>query len=93
MKNKQRMKNDLATDNRREAVDRTLSNNRNRNDALTQERRFESDKTLNKNRARNDEITTKRREIRDANSPKGVLAIFLLILIVLVIGSYFIFIF
>jgi hypothetical protein len=93
MTNNQRMKNDMATDNRREVADKTLSKSRDRNDALTQERRFKADKTMGMNRARNDEITAERREIKDANSPKGALAIFLLILIVLAIGSYFIFIF
>ena len=93
MTNIQRMRNDLATDNRREVADKTLSNDRDRNDALTQERRFKADKKLRDNRNRNDEITVKRREIKNANSPKGALAIFLLILIVLAIGSYFIFIF
>ena len=93
MKQLQRMKNDRVTTERREMTDKTLSNSRDRNDALTQERRFESDKKLRDNRNRNDEITSKRREIKDAKSPKGALAIFLLILIVLAIGSYFIFIF
>jgi len=90
MTNNPRIKNDIATDDRREAADKTLSNNRDRNDALTQERRFKADKTMRENRARNDGITADRREIKDANSPKWALAIFLLVLIVLVIGSYFI---
>jgi hypothetical protein len=92
MINNQRIKNDMATDNRREAADKTLNNNRDRNDALTQERRFKADKVMGKNRARNDKRTVDRRERKDANSPKGALAIFLLILIILAIGVYFIFI-
>jgi len=92
MANLQRLKNDMKTDNRREAADKTMSNDRDRNDALTQERRFKADKTMSENRIRNDEITADRRELKDANSPKWALAIFLLMVIILVFGVYFIFI-
>jgi hypothetical protein len=92
MENIRRMKNDLATDERRETADRTLSKERDRNDALTQERRFKADKTMGKNRASNDEITVDRRKKKDANSPKRALVVFLLILIFLAVGTYFIFI-
>lgn len=86
------MKNDLATDNRREAADKIRSNSREKNDALTQERRSQADKTMDKNRAKNDEITANRREMKDANGPKWALAIFLLVLIILSVWAYFIFI-
>lgn len=91
MTNLRRLKSDIATVERREMADKTMSNNRDKNDASTQERRFESDKTMGKNRAKNDETTADRREIKDANGPQGALAIFLLILIVFAIGFYFIF--
>ncbi|PIN88673.1 hypothetical protein COU61_03885 [Candidatus Pacearchaeota archaeon CG10_big_fil_rev_8_21_14_0_10_35_13] len=84
------MKSDMATDDKREAADKALSNSRDRNDALTQERRFEADKTMGENRARNDEITADRREIKDASSPKWALAILLLVA-VLVVGTVLIF--
>ncbi|MDP3917240.1 MAG: hypothetical protein Q8Q42_03045 [Nanoarchaeota archaeon] len=92
MINQQRKANDMATNETRETTDRALSKSRDKNDALTQERRFEADATLKKNRAKNDEITADRRETKDANSPKGALAIFLLILIILSVGVYLIFI-
>lgn len=86
-----RLKNDVATIDKREEADKAKSEDRDRNDALTQERRFEADKTMAENRSRNDEATIDRREIKDAKGPQGALAVFLLILIVLAVGSYFTF--
>ncbi|MDP4039813.1 MAG: hypothetical protein Q8P57_04525 [Candidatus Pacearchaeota archaeon] len=83
MTNKQRMKSDIATDERREATDKALSKNRDKNDALTQERRFEADATLRKNRAINDGITADRREIKDE---KGSTVIVMSMLIGLAAG-------
>ena len=68
MANLRRLKNDIATMDKREEADKVKSDNRNRNDALTQERRFEADKTMNEKRTKNDEITADRRVIRDAIS-------------------------
>jgi len=87
MTNAQRMRNDMATDKRRESADKTMSKSRDKNDALTQERRFEADRTMDKNRIRNDEITSDRRDSKDANSPRRwALAIFLWVLIIFLIG-------
>ena len=61
------------------------------NDELTKERRFKTDKTMAENRLRNDEITANRRGIKDGK-PGMALAIFLLILVVLAIGSILIFV-
>ncbi|MFA5953435.1 MAG: hypothetical protein WC812_02485 [Candidatus Pacearchaeota archaeon] len=67
MTNKQRMENDLATMDRREAADNTMDDNRIRNDKLTTERRANIDrwvrasKTTRDNRIRNDELTGERR--------------------------------
>jgi hypothetical protein len=90
MTNIQRMKNDVATDERRETTDRALSKSRDRNDALTQERRFEADATLKKNRARNDEATANRRNLKDGN--KDMVLAISFILIALAIVTFFIFI-
>lgn len=60
----QMLKNDLATIDKREIVDRATVNSRNRNDALTQERRFKADKTIGQNRLKNDEMTADRREMK-----------------------------
>ena len=93
MANNQRMKNDIATDSRREDEDRALSKNRDKNDALTQERRFKADETMVKNRAKNDEMTVDRRIRRDANDPPwGALALFFLVFVLLATVAYFIFI-
>lgn len=91
MTNRQRMKNDMTTMNRREMADQTRKDNRIKNDELTKEKRFNADKTMEGNRLRNDEITANRREINDRN-PGRDLAIFLLILLVLIVGAYLIFI-
>ena len=88
MKQRQRIKNDLATTDKRHMADKAKSDNRNRNDSLTQERRFEADKTMADNRTRNDEITANRREMKDARGPKGAFLVFVLILIVLAIGLF-----
>jgi hypothetical protein len=91
MTNRQRMKSDIATIDRREMTDKTTRDNRIRNDKITGERRFKADKTVEKSRLRNDEITANRREIKDGNM-NTALAISLLILIVLAVGAYFVFI-
>ena len=64
---KQRMESDMATIDKREIADKTLSDNRNRNDLLTEERRFEEDRgemasnTLTDIRNKNDHLTQDRR--------------------------------
>jgi hypothetical protein len=87
MTNMQRMNSDIATMDRREAEDKTLSNSRDRNDSLTQERRFEADKTKAENRLRNDELTANRRETKDVNQDM-VLSISLFLLILLFAGTF-----
>ncbi len=61
----QRFESDMATIERRETADKTLSDSRNRNDILTQERRFNVDKIRGEKRLRNDEMTANRRETKD----------------------------
>jgi len=85
------MENDIATMNRRDATDKTVMDNRNRNDEMTEDRRSKVDESVEKSRLRNDEITANRREAKDGNRDMA-LAISSLILIVLVVGSFFIFI-
>jgi len=91
MTNVQRMESDMATMDRREMADKTLSDNRNRNDLLTQERRFKADKTMGENRLKNDEMTANRRETKDGNLNMTLL-ISLSILAVLAVAALFIFI-
>jgi hypothetical protein len=88
MLNKQRMKNDLATTERRDAEDRNVEYDREKNDELTTERRFQVDKTMEKNRDRNDEMTASRREQKDGNLGQ-VLAVFLAIAIIVEIVIIF----
>jgi hypothetical protein len=86
MTEKQRMKSDIATMDRRDAADKILIDSRDKNDALTQERRFEADKTMNQHRLKNDELTADRRDMEDVRNgkPSLVLAAFLLISVVFV---------
>ncbi len=85
------MKNDLATMERRETIDKITKDNRTRNDELTSERRSRADKTTDENRTRNDELTSERRDVKDWDSNRA-LTIFLLVLVILVVSAYFIFI-
>ena len=61
------MKNDIATIEKRETADKTLSDKRNRNDQLTEERRYYADvcetpdRALIDSRNRKDELTGDRR--------------------------------
>ena len=57
MTNIQRMKSDLATEDRREIEDERVRENRLRNDDLTEERRTKADKIVDMSRLRNDETT------------------------------------
>jgi hypothetical protein len=91
MERHQRMKNDIATNERRETADHVLSSNRDRNDKLTQERRFKADKIIGKNRARNDETTVNRRKKKDSNSPLGAIVVFLIILMMLAFVALLVF--
>lgn len=90
MTNTQQMKNDMATEDRRETADATMKDNRIRNDELTRERRIRADRTTDLNRLRNDEATSDRREMKDGNR-SNALAVSLLVLAILTIGAYFIF--
>ncbi len=91
MANKQRMKSDMSTSDRRELADKTMKGSRARNDELTLERRSRADETMDDNRLRNDELTAHRRAMKDGNFG-AALAIASLILIILVAGVFFIFI-
>jgi len=88
---KQRMENDIATMDKRNIADETMRDNRNKNDELTRERRFDADNTMDKNRLRNDRITANRREIKDENW-NTVFAIFLLTVVAVAVGTFFLFI-
>ena len=83
----QRLKNDIATIDRRQMTDFSIRENRIRNDELTRDRRVKYDKILRKKRLRNDEITESNREIKDGN-PRMTFVIFLLLLLVLTVGIY-----
>ena len=84
----QRVKNDVATSDKRDVADKITSDDRNRNDELTKERRVKADKTIEQNRLRNDNITVNRRGVKDRN--KSVAAAILL-LIFLAVGTFLIF--
>jgi hypothetical protein len=88
MTNRQRMKNDSATEDRREMADKARRENRIRSDRLTKERRDNADKNMREKRLRNDEMTSHRRKINDRN-PWRTLAISLLLLVILAIGAYY----
>jgi len=90
MTNNQRMKNDKITEDKREMADQIVRDNRIKNDELTMERRYKADKTRDEDRLRNDEMTDSRRKINDRN-PWRTLAISLLILAALAIGTYYFF--
>lgn len=85
----QRIKSDTETIDRREVADKATRDDRKRNDELTKERRYKVDKNIENNRLKNDEITSNRREIRDGNLSL-VLGISLLVLTILVIGTFFV---
>ncbi len=59
----QRMRNDVATIDKRELADKTMKDNREKNDELTKVRRSRADQAMKQSRLRNDEITVNRREI------------------------------
>ena len=86
MTEKQRMRSDMATMDKREAADKILIDSRDKNDALTQERRFEADRIMNQNRLKNDELTADRRDMEDTRNgkPSLLLAAYLLVSVVLV---------
>jgi hypothetical protein len=90
----QRINSDIATMDRREAVDKILIDNRDRNDALTQERRFQADKTMSKSRLKNDELTADRRDMEDVRNgkPSLVLAAYVLASVVLIVAIFSMFI-
>jgi len=88
MTNRQRMESDTATTDRRDMADKTMRDNRIRNDELTKERRDKADKIMEDKRVRNDEMTTNRRKINDRN-PWKTIAISLLIIAALAIGTYY----
>ena len=89
MANRQRMESDIATIDRRASADNLIKENRIRNDELTIERRARADKVIEDKRSKNDEMTADRRKRNDQFS--GSWVIFLLILIILAVGAYFIF--
>lgn len=91
MTNSQRIKNDIATGDKREIADKVTRENRIRNDELTIERRDRADITLENNRVRNDITTANRRDIKDENIGTTAVAISLGVLLVLAIGMIFIF--
>jgi hypothetical protein len=86
----QRLKNDMATSDRRNVQDQNLIDSRIKNDELTIQRRAKVDDSLRDHRLRNDEITANRREANDWDSGK-TFAIFLLAIVVLLVGTFFVF--
>lgn len=88
MANRQRIESDIATNDRRVNADNLIRENRIKNDELTTERRLKADKIIVDNRQRNDEMTADRRKRNDKSSMPW--AVFLLILVLLAIGAYFI---
>ena len=88
MANAQRTRNDLATMDRREIVDKARIDNRNKNDELTVERRDKADKIMEDNRLRNDEMTANRRKKNDRN-PWRTFVISLLVIAALAAGAYY----
>lgn len=89
MTNRQRMKSDIATMDRRYIEDQTTKDNQNKNDKLTVERRSKAAKTLSNKRIRNDELTVERRSKKDESLSLPFL-VFLFTLAVLGAGVYFI---
>ncbi len=90
MATRQRMKNDNATEYRRDVSDAVKKDNRDRNDELTRERRVQADKAMEQHRLKNDEMTDNRRKRNDRN-PWRTFAIWLLILIILAAGVCYFF--
>ena len=90
MANAQRIKNDIATTDRRETAGKARRDSRVHNDELTIERRNKADRIIDENRLRNDEMTNNRRKINDRNPERTILIISLLILVVLALGAYLI---
>lgn len=92
MANLQRKKNDRTTEARREVADELRRDNRIKNDALTAEKRKKADQVMNEHRLRNDEMTDARRRANDRN-PWKTLAISLLIIAALAVGTYYLLIY
>lgn len=90
MTNTQRMKNDLGTLDRREMSDKATEEHRFKNDELTRERREKADTKTDDDRERNDKTTIVRRETKDA-SPNLGLALLLLLVVVLISGTLYVF--
>jgi ferric-dicitrate binding protein FerR (iron transport regulator) len=82
MTNKQRLDNDRATADRREATDNLKEDNRNRNDKATTERRLQSDKDLGGNRDKNDEATANRKDAVDRKRNSGTTIALLLLAVI-----------
>ncbi|MEK6889567.1 MAG: hypothetical protein AABW82_02780 [Nanoarchaeota archaeon] len=88
MTNIQRMKSNIATQDRRDLADKARNDNRVKNDELTIERRDKADKVLDENRLKNDEMTANRRERNDGYPTRTIVSI-LLVLAILAAWIYF----
>ena len=88
MANAQRTENDRITTYRRAIADRATRDTRIKNDEQTIERREKADKALDEHRLKNDQMTLERRKVNDRN-PWRTLAISLLILAALAVGTYY----
>jgi len=89
MTNEQRLKNDIATTDRREMTDKVVNDNRMKNDEETAERRTKVDNNLNESRMKNDKITADRREAKDVEGINPLVVV--LLTITLALSAYFVF--